>query len=117
MKRYIPILIAILAVAVSGCSKSNSTTTTSSVAQLSTFYFAANDSFPGLAKATFKIEERIDTGLVYNQDSIQFGTPLDSVVPKFTFAATPGSAILKTTDTTLVITEKTRSISPNSLSI
>lgn len=106
MKRYIPILIAILAVAVSGCSKSNSTTTTSSVAQLSTFYFAANDSFPGLAKATFKIEERIDTGLVYNQDSIQFGTPLDSVVPKFTFAATPGSAILKTTDTTLVITGK-----------
>ncbi len=104
MKRYIPILIAILAVAVSGCTKSNSTTTTSSVAQLSTFYFAANDSFPGLAKATFKIEERIDTGLVYNQDSIQFGTPLDSVVPKFTFAATPGSAILKTTDTTIVIT-------------
>lgn len=104
MKRYIPILIALLAVAVSGCKKSNSTTTTSSVAQLSTFRFAANDSFPGLAKATFKIEERLDTGLVYNQDSIQFGTPLDSVVPKFTFAATPGAAILKTADTTLAIT-------------
>lgn len=89
-----------------GCKKSSSSSTLSSVAQLSTFAFASNDSFPGLAAATFKIEERLDTGYVYNPDSILFGTPLDSVVPVFTFAATPGSAILSTADTTIVLTGK-----------
>ena len=87
-----------------GCNNSTTTTKKSSVAQLSAFAFAANDSFPGLAKAVFKVEERLDTGLVYNPDSIMYGTPLDSVVPKFTFAATPGAAVLTVGDTTIVLT-------------
>ena len=33
-----------------------------------------------------------------------YGTPLDSVVPKFTFAATPGAAVLTVGDTTIVLT-------------
>lgn len=109
MKRFLHIispLFFLLVFIMVGCSNSTTTVTKSSVAQLSAFSFAANDSFPGLAKAVFKIEERLDTGLVYNPDSIMYGTQLDSVVPKFTFAATPGAAVLTVGDTTIVLTGK-----------
>ncbi len=86
-----------------GCKDKTSTTTKSSVAQLTAFSFTANSNYPGLAAASFKVEERLDTGLVQNLDSIMYGTPLDSVVPKFTFAATPGSAIMQTPDTTIIL--------------
>ena len=59
---------------------------------------------PGLAAAVFTIDERIDTGLVYNKDSILYGTSLERVVPKFTFQVAVGSAQLKMPDTTLVLT-------------
>ena len=59
---------------------------------------------PGLAAAVFTIEERLDTGLVWNKDSMLYGTRLDTVVPKFAFAATPGSAYLTLPDTTCVLT-------------
>lgn len=107
MRRFLDIstLIGLLLVCIMvGCSKSTTTTTKSSVAELSAFSLAANDSFPGMEKAVFKIEERLDTGLVYNPDSIMYGTPLDSVVPKFTFATTPGAAVLAVGDTTIVLT-------------
>ena len=86
------------------CETSTTTVTTSSVAQLSAFYFAKNDSFPGLGNAVFTIEERLDTGLVWNKDSMLFGTRLDTVIPKFTFAATPSAAYLTMPDTTVVLT-------------
>ena len=107
MKRFFPIYtlaLPFLVLIMVGCKETTTTATKSSVAQLSAFAFAANDSFPGLAKAVFKVEERLDTGLVYNPDSIMYGTPLDSVVPKFTFAATPGAAVLTVGDTTIVLT-------------
>lgn len=81
-----------------------STTAKSSVAKLTAFYFASNDSMPGLGAAVFTVEERLDTGLVWNKDSMLYGTRLDTVVPKFTFAATPGSAYLRTPDTTCALT-------------
>jgi len=59
---------------------------------------------PGLAAAVFTVEERIDTGLVWNKDSILYGTRLDSVVPKFTFKVAVGSANLQTPDTSLMLT-------------
>ena len=59
---------------------------------------------PGLAAAVFTIDERIDTGLVYNKDSILYGTSLERVVPKFTFQVAVGTAQLKLPDTTLVLT-------------
>ena len=59
---------------------------------------------PGLAAAVFTIDERIDTGLVYNKDSILYGTSLERVVPKFTFQVAVGSARLNMPDTTLVLT-------------
>ena len=102
MKRFLP-LIGLILIGLVGCKDKTSTTTESSVAQLTAFSFTANSNYPGLAAASFKVEERLDTGLVQNLDSIMYGTPLDSVVPKFTFAATPGSAIMQTPDTTIIL--------------
>lgn len=97
MKRFLYIFVGLIAVGMIGCKK-DPEVTKSSVAQLSTFSFAKNDSMPGLAKAVFTIEERLatDTGLVWNKDSMLYGTRLDSVVPKFTFAATPSAVMLST---------------------
>lgn len=104
MRKFLYIIIIFLAVLCTGCEKSTSTSTTSSVAQLSAFSFAKNDSMPGLAKAVFTVEDRVDTGLVWNKDSMLFGTSLEKVVPRFTFKATPGAAFLTLPDTTCVIT-------------
>ena len=103
MRKYLYIFIAVFPLFLTGCEGSGETTTVSSVAKLSSFYFAANDSFPGLAKAVFTIEERNDTGLIWNKDSILYGTRLDSVVPKFVFAATPSAAWLKIEDSLYVL--------------
>ncbi len=104
MRKYFYILIAILSVILLGCTKNEVSSTTSSIAKLTSFSFAANDSMPGLAAAVFTIEERIDTGWVYNKDSILYGTSLERVVPKFTFQVAVGTAQLRTPDTTLVLT-------------
>lgn len=104
MKHFLPVIGAILIVlaGLTGCKNDTTTTTKSSVAQLTAFS-VSNSNYSGLAAASFKVEERLDTGLVYNIDSIRYATPLDSVVPKFTFAATPGSVVLRTPDSTLVL--------------
>ena len=105
MKPFLTILTGILALGLVSCDNSSTTTTTkSSVAKLSAFSFAKNDSLPGLAAAVFTVEERLDTGYVWNKDSMLYGTRLDTVVPKFTFAATPGSAYLRTSDTVCALT-------------
>ena len=104
MNKFLYIIPLLAAFLWSSCESQNTTTTKSSVAQLSSFSFASNDSMPGLAAAVFTVEERLDTGLVYNKDSILFGTRLDTVVPKFTFVATPGSAVLTLPDTTVSLT-------------
>ncbi len=103
MRKYLYILIVFLALITVSCSNSSSTTNQSSVARLTSFGLA-NDSFPGLKKAVFTIEERIDTGIVYNRDSMLYGTKLNKVRPHFTFAATPGTAALIFPDTTVRFT-------------
>ena len=103
MRKFFYIILLIVPLIWAGC-ESKTTTTTSSVAQLTAFSFAKNDSMPGLSAAVFTVEERIDTGLVWNKDSILYGTRLDSVVPRFVFAATPGSAYLTFPDTLVYLT-------------
>ena len=103
MRKFFYIILLIVPFIWAGC-ESKTTTTTSSVAQLTAFSFAKNDSMPGLSAAVFTVEERIDTGLVWNKDSILYGTRLDSVVPRFVFAATPGSAYLTFPDTLVYLT-------------
>ena len=104
MRKYLYILIGFLTILLLGCEKNSTTNSKSSIAKLTAFSFAANDSMPGLASAVFTIDERIDTGLVYNKDSILYGTSLERVVPKFTFQVAVGTAQLKMPDTTLVLT-------------
>lgn len=104
MRKYFYIILLIIPFFWVGCESLTTSTTTSSVAKLSGFSFAKNDSMPGLEAAVFTVEERIDTGLVWNKDSILYGTRLDSVVPRFVFAATPGSAFLTFPDTVVTLT-------------
>ena len=105
MRKFFYIIIALLPLLVVGCDCSNANTTqTSSIAKLTAFSFVANDSMPGLGKAVFTIEERIDTGLVYNKDSMLYGTSLERVVPRFVFQVAVGTATLKMPDTTLTLT-------------
>lgn len=75
-------------------------------ATVANFYFAANDSFPGLAKAVFIVDDRVDTGLIHMQDkdSMQFGTSLEKVVPRLIFNSVPAAAIYYTGDTSMVMT-------------
>jgi len=87
-----------------GCESSSNTNTKSSVAKLTAFSFVSNDSMPGLAAAVFTIEERLDTGLVWNKDSMLYGTSLERVVPRFTFQVAVGTATLSMPDTSLVLT-------------
>lgn len=99
MKHIWTIFILLSCVLLASCKTSSSSgNVQSSVAQLTSFTFAKNDSFPGLAEAKFIIKELIDTGLVYNLDSMRYGTRLDSVVPKFTFYATPYTTSMRFSD-------------------
>lgn len=99
------ILLGIVLFGLLSCDKESSSNKTSPVAQLKAFWFADITDMPGLAEAAFKVDERLDTGLVTNQikvtDSIRYGTSLKKVVPKFTFVESPGSASMHLGDTTI----------------
>ena len=102
-------ILSFLAVAVcfSGCIKTaKNTVTTSDDATLKSMTFVANDSFPGLAAAVFTIDNRLDTdtGLIYNIDSLLYGTRIDSVVARFVFNQQIGTANIYTIDDTLELT-------------
>lgn len=84
-------------------SNTETTKEISSDATVSSLTFMANDSFPGLSKAVFTIEDRIDTGVIQNIDSLLFGTRVDSVIPNFRFHHTPALAVVYTPfDTTML---------------
>ena len=106
MKRFLYISLVFFAIITTACTGSgtSSSTVNRSLAQLSGFYFLKNDSFPGLSSAVFSIEERNDTGLVWNKDSILYGTSLKRVSPRFTFASTPYAAYLTMQDSVYVLT-------------
>lgn len=100
MKAFIAhILLALSVIGLVSCNKESNTSQTSSIAKLKSFYFAPITNMPGLAEATFKIDERLDTGLVTNQittaDSMRYGTSLKRVVPKFAFEASPGKVTME----------------------
>lgn len=85
------------------CEK-KSETIPSSETKLTSIVFAANDSFPGLKKATFSIDFSHDTALVYNPDSLPVGTRIDSVVATFYFTTTIGYANFYSGNDTVLIT-------------
>ena len=105
MKKYFIYISLFTAVILAACNSGSGTTSTpSSDPTISSLTFGAQDSLPGLAKAVFTIEERTDTGLIYNVDSILFGTRINKVVPAFRFNHTPASATIYTPSQTISLT-------------
>ena len=90
MQRLIFILLT-LALVLIACD-TPTTVSTSSETRVNTFSFYEDTLNPGLTQAEYKIEHLSDTGLIYNVDSLRFGTRLDSVIPYITYKATPGAA-------------------------
>ena len=82
------------------------TITTSDENEVHKFTFYEDTLNPGLTQATYKIKHRTlpDTGLIYCEDSLKFGTRLDSVVPYITYKATPGSATFYLSNDTIIST-------------
>lgn len=88
--------LSLAALMVSCLDKETEETKTYSEALITGMTFAANDSFPGLANARFTIMTSTDTGMIYNIDSLRFGTPIDSVIPRLTFNHTPAYTVFYT---------------------
>ncbi len=104
MKKIQIYLFLLFTISMIACTElTSSTTEVSSDATVASLYFTENDSMPGLAAATFIVEEGLDTGRIYNVDSILYGTRVDSVIPVFTFNATPAAAIIYTQDDTIML--------------
>lgn len=101
MRYFIHILLLFIGVILVGCTSRVTEQTSSSEARVKSFTFYNDTTNPGLTTATYKVEHLTDTGLIYNIDSLQFGTRLDSVVPYVTYMATPGSATFILPDTTI----------------
>ena len=102
MRQFIFILL-VLATVLVACEKKE-IIETSSENRVNTFAFYEDTLNPGLTQATYKIEHRSDTGLIYCTDSLRFGTRLDSVTPYITYKATPGSAIFYLPNDTIIST-------------
>lgn len=96
--------LLVSAAVVAGCQSSSTTVTTYSEALVTSLSFTKNDSIPGLEKASFTIVTATDTGLIYNKDSLLYGTRIDSVIPKFTFNHTPAYATFCSDSDTIVYT-------------
>lgn len=93
-KPQIVMIIVLLTMIVSSCLDKKEEVSTSPYAKVTGLSFATNDSFPGLSKAVFTIDESDDSiGIIFNEDSLLYGTELDSVVATFTFKALPGLAV------------------------
>ena len=100
MRYFIHILLLFVGIILLGCEK-KTTEQTSSEARVKNFTFYTDTLNPGLTSATYTIEHRSDTGLIYSADSLLYGTRLDSVVPYVTYMETPGSASFVLPDTTI----------------
>lgn len=98
---YIGMVIGTMAMSLVSCTETEIDTTGADVARVTAFGFADNDSIPALGEAVFVIQELSDTGLIEIKDSLEYGTPLDSVTPSISFYYTPYAAILTTPFDTL----------------
>lgn len=100
-------ILCIIGIIFTSCLNDNNTTvTTSSETEVTSFYFSKNDSFPGIGNTTFNISlyAAQDTGLITNADSMTYLTPVTKLVPHMLFKATPASATIITPDTTFALT-------------
>jgi len=107
MRKFLALsVIGLLIWSIVSCEKEESSGTQSAVAQITAFAFTANDSFPGLGEAIFVVEELSDTGLIRmrQNDSVRYGTPIDSIVPQITYYTTPSSVTFYLGDSAVSLT-------------
>ena len=102
--RYILPILLFFSLYFIGCTPDNGSTEVSSEARVSSFTFQTDTANPGLTEATYTIEHRTDTGLIYCKDSLRFGTCLDSVIPLVMYKSTPGLVNFILPDTTITST-------------
>ena len=109
MKRIILSIFCFLGLFLASCNKDSETSTTkSSETEVTSFYFMKQDSFPSIGNTTFTISNYAsqDTGLITNPDSMTYLTPIDSLVPRVLFKATPSSASIIMKDTSFLLSGK-----------
>lgn len=109
MKRIFFYILCIISVFLPSCKDNSGTTVTlSSETEVTSFYFLSQDSFPSIGNTTFTISHYAtqDTGLITNADSMAYKTPVNKLVPRILFKATPASAAIITADTTIVLSGK-----------
>lgn len=109
MKRTFLYIFCLTGIIFASCNKNNDTTsTTSSEAEVTSFYFVKQDSFPAIGNTTFTISNYAsqDTGLITNADSMTYLTPVTKLVPRVLFTATPASATIFTADSTYALSGK-----------
>ncbi|MBQ7192593.1 MAG: hypothetical protein IJS00_06985 [Paludibacteraceae bacterium] len=92
----------------SSCKRTGSSTQTydPTDATVRAFAFAANSNYPGLAAASFVVENLSDTGriAVKNNDSLMYGTSLEKVRPLVSYNSRPAGAICYVGDTSYILT-------------
>lgn len=99
-------IFCIFALILASCTGTNTpTVTTSSETEISNFYFASQDSFPsiGTTKFTISLYSSQDTALITNADSMTYLTPVNRLVPRFTFKATPSSTVVVRNDSIIAL--------------
>lgn len=92
---YIAIICALMCV-LAGCKKKTTEEVIYSEAIVTSLSFVSDKANPGLSEAKFTILTAADTGTIYNQDSLRFGTSLDHVRPIISFNHTPSYAVFYT---------------------
>jgi len=59
-------------------------------ANITSFAFKAQDTCPGIENYVFNIDQALDTGLIFNLDSLPFGSKVDHLYPTINLQSTNG---------------------------
>lgn len=96
MKRTFCYILCIISIFCASCKKNSNTVTLTSDTDITSFTFAAVDSFPSASSTVFTISNygARDTGLITNPDSMAYRTPVTRLVPRLQFKSTPSSTTL-----------------------
>jgi len=100
---YILIALFLLTFVFPACQNKTEENEVSSEVELSSIVFASDEDNPGIEDAVFTIDLDSDVAQVYNEDSLPFGTSLDSIVTNFYFTTTIGYAVFYSDSDTVLV--------------
>lgn len=113
IRSFVYLFLATLLPLMTSCGdqSEDNTPQTSSDTELTSLSFSSNSG--SLGKAKFTIDLSADTALVYNVDSLDYGTRIDSVVATFYFKKTIGYAVFYSdTDSVMLTAGDTLNFTP-----